>query len=199
MSLVTVDITSYNAFKSATIDNGYNVDGINGYQAEDLAMLLAGNAGRTSPYWLCSDGGVTDPYFSWSVDSNKAYNVADYFALVYNKDDVQRGDIIILETLVGFSKGHLGFADNNWNAGTTTAFILGQNQEDVSYTVGDIVTLKLLNVNSFVGGFRFKAWNSTPPTPPPTPPEPPTPSVRDIRNFKWALYARMLRDKRRGM
>ena len=197
MSLVNVDITSYNAFKTATIDNGYNVDGLNGYQAEDLAMLLAGNAGRTAPYWKCNDGSDTNPYFSWSVDSNKTYNVADYFELVYNRDDVQRGDIVILENLVGYSKGHLGFADNNWGSSTTTAFILGQNQEDVSYTVGDIVTLKLLNVSSFVGGFRFKAWNSTPPTPPPTPPTP-VPETA-YKRFNWALISRKLREKRQRL
>lgn len=183
MALVTVDISSYDAFRTATLGNGYDVDGVYGYQCVDMAKLLAGNAGRPSPYWLSNPDGYA--YQGWTVLTNRAYNAADYFTLVYNKADVRRGDLVVLENTTSNPYGHIAFADSDWDANTTSAILLGQNQVNPSPSVGHVVTLTNVNVTTFLGAFRFNAWQPTPPTP----------SASEHR-FPWVLYAAKLRKRR---
>lgn len=185
--LVTVDISSYNAFKNAIIGNGYDVDGVFGYQCVDLAKLLAGNAGRPSPYWSSQPDGYA--YEGWTTPSSREYNASDYFTLVYNKADVKQGDLVVLKNTTPNPYGHIAFADNDWNSSTTSALLLGQNQENPSATVGHFTTLTNMNVTTFLGAFRFTAWQQ---------PVPPTPTLGRT-NFPWVLYARKLNQKRNGM
>lgn len=185
--LVTVDISSYNAFKNAIIGNGYDVDGLFGYQCVDLAKLLAGNAGRPSPYWSSQPDGYA--YEGWTTPSSREYNASDYFTLVYNKSDVKQGDLVVLNNTTSNPYGHIAFADSDWDSSTTTALLLGQNQENPSATVGHFTTLTNVNVTTFLGAFRFNDWQQ---------PVPPTPT-RERTNFPWVLYARKLRQKQSGM
>ena len=185
--LVTVDISSYNAFKNAIIGNGYDVDGLFGYQCVDLAKLLAGNAGRPSPYWSSQPDGYA--YEGWTTPSSREYNAADYFTLVYNKSDVKQGDLVVINNTTSNPYGHIAFADSDWDNSTTTALLLGQNQENPSATVGHFTTLTNVNVTTFLGAFRFTAWQQ---------PVPPTPTSKRT-NFPWVLYARKLNQKRNGM
>ena len=178
--LVTVDISSYEAFKNAILGNGYDVDGVFGYQCVDLAKLLAGNAGRPSPYWKSDPDGYA--YEGWTVTSNRAYNAATYFTLVYNKEDVRKGDLVVLNNTSSNPYGHIAFADSDWNSSTTSAVLLGQNQENPSATVGHYTTLTNVNVTTFLGAFRFNAWQSPPP-------------FTTTSKFKWVLYANKLRKK----
>ena len=186
MALVTVDITTYASFRAAVLGNGYDVDGVYGYQCVDMAKLLAGNAGRPSPYWLSNPDGYA--YQGWTVASNRAYNAADYFTLVYNKADVKTGDLVVLENTSSNPYGHIAFANSDWDANTTIAELLGQNQVNPNPTTGHVNTLTMVNVSTFLGAFRFTAWQTTPPTPP-------TPSSRTLtrRKFKGVLYANKLR------
>ena len=187
--LVTVDISSYANFRAAVLGNGYNVDGVYGEQCVDMAKLLAGNAGRPFPYWKSDPDGYA--YEGWTVESNRTYNAADYFTLVYNKADVRTGDLVVLRNTTSNPYGHIAFANSDWDNLTTTAELLGQNQVNPNNITGHENTLTNVNVTTFIGAFRFTAWHTTPPTPP-------TPTDARKR-FPWVLYARNLREKRRGL
>lgn len=185
MALTPVNITSYEAFKANVLGNGYDVDGVYGYQCVDMAKLLAGNAGRPSPYWLSQPDGYA--YEGWTNEASRNYNAGDLFTFVYNKADVRKGDLVILNNTTSNPYGHIAFADSDWDANTTSAVLLGQNQVDPNPTYGHVNTLTSVNVTTFLGGFRFIAWQQ------PTP----TPTTRK-QGFKWVLYSRKLNDKRNG-
>jgi hypothetical protein len=176
MSLISVDISSYDAFRSATLGNGYDVDGVYGYQCVDMAKLLAGNAGRPSPYWLSQPDGYA--YEGWTNQASRDYNMADLFDLVTDKSQVRRGDLVVLQNTSSNPYGHIAFADENWSAGTNYAMLLGQNQVNPSATQGHVVTLTSVNVSTFLGAFRFKGWQ---------------------RRFPWFIYYKRLRQKRQGL
>lgn len=187
--LVTVDISSYAAFKAEVLGNGYDVDGLYGFQCVDMAKLLAGNAGRPSPYWKSEPDGYA--YEGWTNTSSRAYNAADYFTLIYNKEDVKTGDLVVLNNTSSNPYGHIAFADEDFNANTTSAWLVGQNQENPSATVGHVNTRTLVNVTTFLGAFRFNAWQQPTPT---------SPSYTlERKRFPWVLYARKLREKRNGL
>ena len=185
--LTLVNISSYQAFKNDVLGNGYDVDGVFGEQCVDMAKLLAGNAGRPSPYWLSQPDGYA--YQGWTNQASREYNVADYFTLVFNKGDVKQGDLVVLNNTTSNPYGHIAFADTDWTPVTTSAVLLGQNQENSSATVGYQNTLTTVNVTTFLGAFRFNAWNQ---------PVPPTPTTVRRSHFPWVLYANKLR-KRNGM
>lgn len=182
--LVSVDISSFDAFKNAVLGNGYDVDGVYGEQCVDMAKLLAGNAGRPSPYWKSEPDGYA--YEGWTNVTSRNYNAADYFTLVYNKGDVRKGDLVVLNNTASNPYGHIAFADSDWNDTTTSAVLLGQNQENPNPQTGHVNTLTNVNVTTFLGAFRFNAWQQ---------PVPPVPTSSKS-HFKWVLYARKLRDQR---
>ena len=182
---VTINISSYNSFRNAILGNGYNVDGLYGDQCVDIPKLLVWNAGRPSPYWLSLPDGYA--YEGWTNVSNRTHNAGDLFTLVYNKADVRTGDLVVLNNTSSNPYGHIAFADSDWNANTTSAYLVGQNQENPSATVGHYTTRTLVNVTTFLGAFRFIAWQQ---------PVPPTPQKKKKREgFKWVLYANKLRSK----
>lgn len=182
--LVTVDISSYEAFKNAVLGNGYNVDGIYGEQCVDMAKLLAGNAGRDFPYWLSQPDGYA--YEGWTNEPSREYNASDYFSLIYNKEDVRTGDLVVLSNTSSNPYGHIAFANSDWDSNTTSAVLLGQNQVDPSPDYGHENTLTEVNVTTFLGAFRFNAWHTQP-------------IVTATRHrFPFVLYARRLRQKRQG-
>ena len=184
--LVSVNISSFTAFRNEVYGNGYNVDYLYGNQCVDMAKLLAGNAGRPSPYWLSRPNGYARE--GWTVESNRTYNVSDYFTLVYNKGDVKRGDLVVLNYSSSNPYGHIAFATTDWNANTTEAILLGQNQVNPNDTTGHPNTETMVNVTTFLGAFRFNAWQQ---------PVPPTPSSDARSHFKWVLYANKLRNRNR--
>lgn len=182
--LVPVNISSYEAFRNEVLGNGYDVDGLYGEQCVDMAKLLAGNAGRPSPYWLSlPDGRACD---GWKVESNREYNAGDLFDLIYNRGDVRRGDLVVINSTTSNPYGHIAFADTDWNSFTLIANLLGQNQVNPSPTVGYPNTITAIDVSSFLGAFRFKPWAG---------PIPPAPSNRNHK-FPWVLYARKLNQMR---
>jgi hypothetical protein len=187
MALTPVNISSYTAFKNAIMGNGYDVDEVNGYQCVDLAKLLAGNAGRAYPYWKSEPDGYA--YEGWTNTSSREYNKGNLFTLVYNKSDVKTGDLVVLNNTSSNPYGHIAFADSDWDSSTTSAYLVGQNQENPSPTQGHVTTRTLVNVTTFLGAFRFIAWQE------PTPPTPSRGGARGRRGFKWVLYANKLRNK----
>lgn len=183
MALVPVDISSYDAFRNAIMGNGYDVDGLYGYQCVDLAKLLAGNAGRPNPYWKSQPDGYA--YEGWTNTASREYNAGTLFTLVYNKGEVRRGDLVVLSNTSSNPYGHIAFADSDWDSSTTSAYLVGQNQVNPSATVGHVTTLTNVNVTTFLGAFRFIAWQQIPVV---------TKPVKK-RRFPWVVYANKLRSK----
>jgi hypothetical protein len=180
---VTINISSYNSFRNAILGNGYNVDGLYGDQCVDIPKLLVWNAGRPSPYWLSLPDGYA--YEGWTNVSNRTHNAGDLFTLVYNKADVRRGDLVVLNNTSSNPYGHIAFADSDWDASTNLAYLVGQNQENPSASVGHLTTVTAVVVTTFLGAFRFNAWQQTP-----------APQKKKKREgFKWVLYANKLRSK----
>lgn len=189
MALVVVDVSSYDAFKAAILGNGYDVDNIAGYQCVDIPKELTGSAGRPSPYWRSGPDGLA--YEAWTDLDSRNYNVGNLFTPIYNKADIRRGDVVVLDKgrFSGDTTGHVALADSDWNSGTTSAVLLGQNQVNPNPTTGHITTLTSMSVAKFLGGFRFNAWHQ---------PVPPTPT-RGEHKFPWYLYTRRLNEKRGGL
>ena len=183
MPLSPVNITSYEAFKAEVLGRGFDVDGVYGYQCVDMAKLLAGNAGRPSPYWKSGLTGYARE--GWTDPDSRAYNQQEYFDLVYNKAYVKKGDLVVLDQTSSNPYGHIAFADSDWDASTTSAVLLGQNQVDPSATHGHVNTLTNVNVTTFLGAFRFKAWQQPTPTP-----------TREKKRFPFYLYRKNLQLKR---
>lgn len=75
--------------------------------------------------------------------------------------------------------GHIAFADEDYN-GTSMLRLMGQNQEHASATYGYKVTIDNVSVAKFLGAFRYKGWNTTPPTPP-------TPTENGEKRFPWFI------------
>lgn len=186
--LVTVNISSFDAFRNEVLGNGYDVDGLYGDQCVDMPKLLAGNAGRSAPYWLS----LPSPGYArqgWTVLSNREYNASDYFTLVYNKENVKKGDLVVLNSTTSNPYGHIAFATYDWDSGTTVAKLLGQNQVNPNDTTGHPNTETWVDVTTFLGAFRFNAWQQ---------PVPPTPA-RGRSKFPFVLYARKLRNRQMGL
>lgn len=156
---------SYDAFRNAVMGNGYDLDGCYGFQCWDGACLLWQQIGR----WLATGNGAAEG--CWRL--KKEENAGGEFDLIYNKSQVKRGDIVVFSC---GQYGHIGFADEDYNGGTTIRF-LGQNQSsDMKFCVIN------MNMATFMGAFRFHDWIKTPaPTPTPAPvPKTATISVGDV-------------------
>lgn len=189
MSLVTVDISSYDAFRNATLGNGYDVDNSHGYQCWDLGAELWGNTGNyVYPY--LSTGGTGYAYGIWSA---RIQNAGNDFTLITSVTDVKRGDMLVLDRgrFAGDDSGHNGFADEDYN-GTNTISMLGQNQVNPNPTTGHVTTIDPMDITKFLGAFRYNAWFT-----------PPTPIV--VRNthskskFPWVIYSRKLRERHKSL
>ena len=188
--LTTVNISSFENFKNAILGNGYDVDGVYGEQCVDLAKLLAGNAGRTSPYWKSNPDGYA--YEGWTNTSSRDYNAGSLFTLVYNKADVKIGDLVVLSNTTSNPYGHIAFATTNWDSNTSSADLLGQNQVNPSATVGHETTITNVNVTTFLGAFRFIAWQPSPPTPSYT-------GTIRTHKFNWPVFTKNIRNRRNGL
>lgn len=183
MALVTLDISSYDTFRAATLGNGFDVDGANGYQCWDLGAELWGNTGNYA-YPYLSTGNTGYAYGIWLA---KELNAGNDFILIYNLADVKRGDMLVLDKdrFPGDVSGHNGFADEDYQGGNSI-MMLGQNQVNPNPTTGHVTTVNSMNVTKFLGAFRYKNWTT------------PTYSkiLREKTSFPWVLYSRKLRQKR---
>lgn len=165
-----VDITSYDTFRAAVNGNGYNVNSDQyGAQCVDAFMLLNYNVGGyTFPYAKAEPNGYA--YELWDDPTSRAWNASDKYTLIERLEDVQRGDMMVFGPSYYYPTfGHNTFADQNYNPSDPEHInALGQNQlNGVPFPGGG----KCFNVEStltlnFLGAFRLKSWNSTPPSPP---------------------------------
>jgi hypothetical protein len=188
MALVQVDISSYDAFRAATMGNGYDIDGWYGYQCWDYCALLWGNIGRYGhsgtqypyPYLQTGTGGYA--YECWT--QSRYQNAGTQFELIELLALVKKGDIVVLDRgrYAGDVAGHIAFADEDYTGGSTLRLV-GQNQENPSASYGHVVTVDVMNVTKFLGAFRYKEWDNTPPTPTET---------KKRKRYPWAIYGREL-------
>ena len=182
MSLINLDISSYNEFRRQVLERasqnlGYDVDGAFGYQCWDLAAELWMNIPEFS-------GGILYPqtgpnlYASecWTV--SRDVNAGMSFDLIWHLEDVKRGDCIVIASSPISTTGHIAFADEDYG-GSNNMNLLGQNQVNPSPTVGHIPTVTNVDVGSyFLGAFRYKLWEQ---------PEPPTPTEKK-KGYKFHIY-----------
>ena len=184
---VTLPTSTYDVWKNAVNNNGYDVDSSFGCQCWDLAAEFWWNIGFPQGYPTLA--GTGSAYGAWD---DRVANAGDKFDLIYNKADIKRGDVIVYDQFSGNPYGHIGFADEDYN-GTDNIQILSENNGGTPDPAGGAYT----NVNNysllyFRGAFRYKAWHTTPPTPSGG-------YSFTKKKFPWVLYARKLREKRSGM
>ena len=185
---VLLPVNSYLAWKTATLNNGYDADGYYGDQCWDYTAEFWYNNGFGTGYPQTGPNGA-----AWECWTNsRVVNAGNKFDLIYNLADVKQGDILVYDQFSGNPYGHIGFADEDyatWSAvhpGDYEFPILSQNNGGTPYAPGgSYVNLHGYDTRLFLGAFRLKAWHPTPP---------PTPSA-ERKKFPWVLYARKLRER----
>ena len=191
---VSVPHNTYLAWKNATNGNGYDVDGYYGCQCWDLASLFWWNIGFPTGYPVLN--GV-DAYTMWNRRvANASYNGVRYFDLIYNVENIKQGDIIVFNYTQYNSAGHVGFADvdySSWTPDPSQPYefpILSENNQGTPDPAGGSYTnIHGYDIRLFLGAFRYKEWETTPPTPSGGG------GIVKPKRFPWVLYARKLRDK----
>lgn len=182
---ISVPHSTYDEWKNNVNGNGYNVDNNYGYQCWDLASLFWWNVGFPQGY--PTTGGTHSAYGIWD---DKEQNAGDKFDLIYNKNDIKRGDIIVYNYGAS-ADGHIGFADEDYN-GTDNIQILSQNNGGTTppdQEAGSATNVANYSLIYFRGAFRYKNWETTPPTPTPV----------SNTKFPFVLYAKRLRNRQQGM
>lgn len=185
----TIDITSYQTFRDAVLGNGYDLDGLFGSQCLDLWMELNYNVGGyTFPYVKAEPNGYA--YETWTNQTNREWNTSDKYILITRKEDIKRGDMIILDSNSINEYGHNCLADEDYpNNQDDTIQALGQNQGGEPFPEGGACcNITSVGLDKFLGAFRLKSWQ-----------EPIPAQARRFggkSNFPFVLYARRLRAKR---
>lgn len=177
---VDVPHNTYDEWRADTIGNEYDLDGHHGCQCWDYASLFWRNLGAPAGYPLTGNGYA---YGCWTL--KRIENRGDEFMLVNDLRNVKRGDVVVLNhgRYSGDDAGHIAFADEDYN-GSLTMRLVGQNQENPSATVGYKVTADNMNMEKFLGAFRYKGWIR--------------PQKKRKRPFPWYLYRDKLAKIRSG-
>lgn len=168
----SVPIKSYDAFRSAVIGKGYDLDGAYSYQCWDGTALLWQQLGCN----LLTGNGCA--YGCWTL--KRDVNAGTNFTLVTDRNSIKRGDVVVFR--MG-EFGHIGFADEDYNGGPYIR-LLGQNQGGSPKGPGGIgAGFNVINCSlaTFLGAFRYKGWTKEiAPTPVPKPETKPTPTPNPI-------------------
>ena len=190
---VQIPHSTYDEWRNATLNNGYDIDGYYGCQCWDFASEFWRNVGFPQGYPLISASSI---YTMWTQNrwNNIAYNGTTYFTLITNLNDVKRGDFIVYNFFSANPYGHGGFADQDydtWHTAnpTSTEFpILSENNGGTPDPAGGAyVNVHGYDTRLFLGAFRYVEWTPTPPPPPVTTIE---------TRFPWVLYARKFRKRK---
>lgn len=168
---ITIPCSTYDVWRAQTINNSYDVDYFPSwqpYQCWDYCALLYFQYGRI----LRTKAGGGSAPDCWTY--SKAYNSQTPFVAVEGKENIKRGDIVILNYTGTMPDGHIAFADEDYN-GTNYIRLLGQNQGGTP-----LVNTMNYSLSSFLGVFRNTKWQSAPsPTPSPT--------SDKKKKFPWAV------------
>ena len=154
--------STYDEWRNATIGQSYDVDGAFGCQCWDYVAELWYNLGFGTGY--PHTGPNLSAYECWTV--SRYQNIGNKFELVELLATVKRGDVVVLNygRFPGDTTGHIAFADEDYD-GSGQMWLVGQNQVNPSATVGSPVARTRMSVTAFLGAFRNKEWQVTPPTP----------------------------------
>ena len=156
---VSIPHDTWDAFKNATMGNGYDYDMFYGNQCWDYCQELWFQYGM-----FLNLGPNGYAYEAWTVA--KAQNLGQQFEEVDNLADVKKGDCLVWSAAFAQPTGHISFADEDYD-GSGYIWSVGQNQESPSATVGHPVTRDHFYIAPyFLGAFRNKEWVPTPPPPP---------------------------------
>lgn len=163
----TLNVSSPQAFANDTLGKCIDVDGHFGAQCWDLASAFWYNyAGRILS--TCGTGAAKGTI----ADGCWQKNAGNEFVMIWDKTQIQAGDIAVYST---GQWGHIGMAMGNYNNGYFT--LLGQNQGGKACpgggAAGNIINL---STRDFIGAFRPKAYIKPEPKPTPAPTPAPTPS-----------------------
>lgn len=182
---VDVPHNTYEEWKSYTLGNEYDLDGAYGCQCWDYASLFWRNIGFPAGYPLT--GPDQYAYQCWTVSrsQNAAYNGTVYFDLIEQISSIKKGDVLVLNGTSANPPGHITFADEDYD-GSGYIWCIGQNQGGTpSPSGGTAVTRNRLGLDAFLGAFRYKGWETTPPTP-----------TLSKKHFPWVLRSRSLNQMR---
>ena len=169
---VSIPHTTWEAFRNATMGNGYDYDGYYGNQCWDYCQELYYQYGM---FLHLGPNGYA--YEAWTVA--KWQNLGTQFMAVSNLSEVKRGDMLVWSAAFAQPTGHISFADEDYD-GSGYIWSVGQNQESPSATVGHPVTRNRFHIAPyFLGAFRNKDWW--------VPPTPPTPTDWSKRKFPWPI------------
>lgn len=187
---VTLPVDSYASWKAATNGNGFDFDSSYGCQCYDLAAEFWWNVGFPPGYPIISSSSA---YTMWNYRSqNVSYNGTTYFDLVYNLEDIKQGDVMVFDQFSANPYGHVGFADidyDSWTPDPNNPYefpILSENNGGTPDPAGGAYTnVHGYDTRLFLGAFRYKEWEQTPPTP-----------GLSKKHFPWVLRARNLNQMR---
>lgn len=140
---------SAKAFIDATIGKKYDMDGAFGAQCWDYGdFFWLKQVGRS-----LSTGGTGCARGCWTVEKARKANAGSQFQLITDKKALKVGDWVILNT---GAYGHVGIVTKIVKKGVTVQ-IQSQNQG----VLRTKVTRVNFNLGSFLGAFRFKAWQKS--------------------------------------
>lgn len=165
----SVPHSTYEAFRTATINNGWNVDYAYGNQCFDLVSLC---------FWQYGDTLYTGPKGRakecWTV--SKARNEQPPFYAVEGIENIKKGDIIVIDGTSDYPTGHICFANEDYN-GTTRLSTFGQTPS--LHGINGNASIDTISIALFLGIFRNGDWY--------IPPEPPTPTEVKKKKFPWVI------------
>ena len=151
----SVPHATYDEFKGATINNGWNVDYSYGNQCWDLCSLC---------YWQYGDTLYTGPQARakecWTYSRQR--NEQSPFYAVYGKENIKRGDIVVWDGNSQYPTGHIAFADEDYN-GTNALRTFGQIPS--KHGINGNASVDNLSLSLFLGIFRNRNWQTQPPEP----------------------------------
>ena len=166
---------TYDEFRNAVLGNGYDMDGWYGPQCWDGADLIWYQYGLT-----LYTGPQGYAYECWSVSRSR--NAVLPFTDIYTGvQGIKRGDIVVFGPTSDNPAGHIGYADEDYNGGSTFN-LLGQNQGPGSGINGLPFNIWPVAYSQVIGAFRNTYWQGV---------VPPTPSQK--KKFPWVLVARKFR------
>lgn len=167
-----LDISSPQAFANATLGQCIDVDNFAGAQCwDDMAAYFQNYTGHT--LYTCGTGAAKGTI----ADGCWQKNAGEDFTMIWNKEEIQPGDIAVYST---GQWGHIGMAMGSYNNGYFT--LLGQNQGGKACAgggaAGNIINL---STRDFIGAFRPNIYIKPEPEPEPEPEPTPVVDVCKVR------------------
>lgn len=166
---VYVPHNSYDEWRNATLNNGYDVDYSWGNQCWDYVALLYHQYNLI----LVTKAGGGSAKDCWLV--SRAVNSTPPFESITGKENIKRGDVLVFDGTPSNTAGHISIADEDYN---------GTDYIRVTQQVGDHPTWPVKEASNylgeFLGIFRNTNWTDTPE---------PTPEIKRSKKdkFPWAV------------